>query len=251
MTVAREVFGLEVSLAINSHWHRDHTYGNDVLSATATIFSTVRTRELMVEKLPALLVEQQQFAVNAVEELSAELENASTDEERQLKSEELARWSGIKEGLAAVVLHLPDITFTDKLTIHGTSRRAELLSFGGGHTESDTVLFLPDDGIVFAADLLFNGKQPWIGDGDPAAMVHSLEQIKLSRPEIWVPGHGEVADEACADLMMSYARWVQKAIDDSRTVEEAAAQPLPPEFEGLEGVALFERNVRALFKEHK
>jgi glyoxylase-like metal-dependent hydrolase (beta-lactamase superfamily II) len=248
MDVSRELLGVEVRIAINSHWHRDHTYGNHVLSSRANIISTVRTRQLMAEKLPALLIEQRQFAVNAVEELSAAVENASTDEERQQKSEELARWSGIKEGLASVVLHLPDITFTDKLTLHGTNRRVELLTFGGGHTESDTVLFLPDDGIVFAADLLFNGMQPWIGSGNAAEMAQSLEQIKRLGPEVWVPGHGDVTDASCADLMIRYARWVQKAIDDSRTVDEAAAVPLPPEFEALEGVELFERNVRALYK---
>ena len=37
----------------------------------------------------------------------------------------------------------PNLTFTERLEFHGKDRTAELIAFGGGHTEGDAVLFLP------------------------------------------------------------------------------------------------------------
>jgi len=40
---------------------------------------------------------------------------------------------------------LPNLTFDRRMLFHGSARSAELISFEHGHTESDAVLFLPQE----------------------------------------------------------------------------------------------------------
>ena len=64
---------------------------------------------------------------------------------------------------------LPDIVFSDSLWILGSERDVKLMEFKNGHTASDIVLCVPDQRIVFAGDLLFVQRHPWMSDGDPAS----------------------------------------------------------------------------------
>ncbi len=63
-------------------------------------------------------------------------------------------------------IRTPNLTFIQRLTFHGTVRTAELIDFAGGHTESDSVLYLPQEGIVFIGDLLSIDFHPYLGGGD-------------------------------------------------------------------------------------
>jgi cyclase len=55
---------------------------------------------------------------------------------------------------------LADVTFEQRLTLHSSRRRAELITYGGGHTSSDALLQLPDHRVALIGDLLFVGSHP-------------------------------------------------------------------------------------------
>ena len=112
-----------VRWVLNTHWHADHVLGNGEFD-DATIVSTTRTRELM--------------STIGAERLAAAREEGS---ERELPDE----------------LRLPDETFEESRDFG----RAQALTLGGGHTESDAVLLVPDAGVLIAGDLVVIGMQPW------------------------------------------------------------------------------------------
>ncbi len=246
--------GSPVRYVINSHWHGDHVEGNAALAeAGAIIISTARTRDILAEERPALIEsfrEQKPQFEAELKELQARLETENDEAERQRLQGELLTCRIFLEALPRVTLRLPDWTFERKLVVHGPSRAAEILTFGGGHTESDAILWLPDVGIAFIADLLFNNAHPWVGHGEPDEWLRILDDIDGLAPETVVPGHGPVGVPADLDKMRAYLPVVRGVVADLVAAEAAdeaiASLAPPPQFSAWDGAHRFQNNVRAL-----
>lgn len=71
--------------------------------------------------------------------------------------------------------------------------RLELRHPGDAHTVEDLIVRLPASGIVFAGDLVFRGRIPFVGEADTRGWLAALEAIAAMRPRILVPGHGPAA----------------------------------------------------------
>ena len=65
--------------------------------------------------------------------------------------EEIAK---LLEDLPILEIILPTFIFEEKLMIRGTKRQVEIVCYGGGHTPSDTFMYIPDVKIAFMGDLL-------------------------------------------------------------------------------------------------
>jgi cyclase len=64
------------------------------------------------------------------------------------------------------------------------------------------VLHLPEDGILFAGDLVLVDHIPWVGHGDPEAWQERITDLeKLEPVQKIVPGHGPVADRDAVSKM--------------------------------------------------
>lgn len=252
---AQELTGNPVSILITSHYHPDHTFGNMSVPADATIYSTARTRELCVERLVQRLEGFKTSAFDGLAETQHELDVATTDEERQQLSDELTTWQLMTDGLDTLTLRYPDVTFEQGIAFYGSKRTAHIMTYGGGHTDSDAFIWLPDDNIIFTADLLFNGRHPWAGDGHPGEWVKILEEIKALKPQVWVPGHGAITDAETASMMQVYMQALDKAVEDAikrnLSSEQVAETPCPPEFADLDNPPMFARNVAALVEKAK
>jgi glyoxylase-like metal-dependent hydrolase (beta-lactamase superfamily II) len=90
-------------------------------------------------------------------------------------------------------LRLPDYTFNDFVEIKGTKRTVEFLTFGGGHTDSDALLYLPAERVLLAGDLLVVDNHPALFKGHPRKWLEILAHIKALDPLYLMPGHGELA----------------------------------------------------------
>jgi glyoxylase-like metal-dependent hydrolase (beta-lactamase superfamily II) len=152
--------------------------------------------------------------------------------------------------LPALEFALPTLVFTDRLTLHAASRRVELLTFGGGHTESDLFAFLPDDGVLFAGDLIVLRHHPWLGDGDIVAwpqIVRRIEQLEFS---ILVPGHGPVGVQADAAFVPRYVadllRLTNDRMRDGATADAVAATPVLDQYADLDAPEVYAHNMRFL-----
>ena len=105
-------------------------------------------------------------------------------------------WIGYHQGLVeafpGLTVRPPNVTFARRLVFYGTERWAELIAYEGGHSESDAVLYLPAEGILFMGDLFFVGNHPYLSGGDPDQVIRILETVSGFNPETLVPGHGPV-----------------------------------------------------------
>lgn len=77
-------------------------------------------------------------------------------------------------------------------SIHGSSRSVQILTYGGGHTQSDAFVYLPEEKIAVMGDLLLSKHHLVMMYANPKAWLHILERVELLGVETIVPGHGEV-----------------------------------------------------------
>jgi glyoxylase-like metal-dependent hydrolase (beta-lactamase superfamily II) len=110
---------------------------------------------------------------------------------------------------------------------------------GGGHSESDSVVFVTDGEVLFAGDLVSVRTHPNLVSADLERWRTTLEKIEKIAPRVIVPGHGPVAGiEACAELS-EYLHRVERIANDEgvpEIPEEYAGWELPGHF--FDGIAV-------------
>ena len=215
LRAAAERFG-PVRTVVLSHWHGDHVLGVGAFDGDANVVATAGTAKLMRER-----------TAQRIEALKA----------RPLEDFDGTPFAEIARAeLEALELRLPDETFDDERTFAaGNERAAQVLTYGGGHTLSDGVLWLPSEKILFAADLVVVDSHGWVGDGDVGAWPGILERLAELRPETIVPGHGPVAGPEAIDFMLRY-------LDAVTAAQPGAPNPFP-DLAFAEG---WEQNLQAL-----
>ena len=107
---------------------------------------------------------------------------------------------------------LPTRTFSGKLQIAPGGRRVELIELGPAHTAGDLVVYLPDDRVLIAGDILFHGVTPVLWDGSAANWIRACERILDWKVDVVVPGHGPVTDLGAVDAMRKYWQFLERAV---------------------------------------
>jgi cyclase len=122
-------------------------------------------------------------------------------------------------------LALPFLTFTDRMTLWADERRAELRYCGGpAHTTNDVVVWLPEQSVLFAGDLLFHGGTPFLLSGSVLGAIDVLEGfVRPLGARTVVPGHGPVGGPEMVDEVLGYLRFVR---DVARDGHAAGVPPL-------------------------
>jgi len=211
-------FGRPPSLVINSHYHNDHIWGNQVFTPAAPVISSDRTRQLIATSGKEELEWYSAHSSERLESLRVQYKNATDEKHRNETLLWIGEYEAVLEALPHLSLCSPNITFENRLEIHGTRRSASLTSFEEAHTGSDTILYLPQDGIVFLADLLFVGCHPYLGDGDPFKLIQALHEVSLLDAASFVPGHGPVGSIADVKLLIEY---IEECLQTARVLLNA------------------------------
>ncbi len=163
-----------IKYVINTHWHGDHTGGNENFGkAGATIIAheTVRAR--------------------------------------MEKGGELAAFKMVVPPAATGAL--PVITFSDKAALHLNGQTANIVHMEPGHTDGDSIIHWPDANIIHMGDDFVNGMFPFIDLSSGGALIGIIKAAETvlamsdDKTQI-IPGHGPLA--AKADLARFHAMLV-------------------------------------------
>ncbi|HVB12164.1 MAG TPA: hypothetical protein VNE86_03455, partial [Nitrososphaerales archaeon] len=65
----------------------------------------------------------------------------------------------------------------------------------GAHTLGDTILAMPESGVMFLGDVLYNSTFPYVGDANIEAWIDFLNDIDYSTYARFLPGHGGVCEK--------------------------------------------------------
>ena len=216
--------GKSAFMLVNTHWHSDHTWGNQVFD-DIPIASTRRTVELMVADAPADLTIYEAELDAELKALHARLQ--SDDAAVRAKAQrELRGVEAYKAAASGFRLTLPDLFIEDRLVLEG-QRRVELITYGGGHTDSDVFAWLPDDRVVIAGDLCWNRMHPRTIDGHPQVWAEILDRMVALRPQQVHPGHGQPGGVEVAANLAPYLRTIDEYVAAVRGGDDPRALPPP------------------------
>lgn len=220
-----------IRYVINSHYHFDHSHGNQIYGPEVEIIGTEFAREMMLAG-KSLDSRAHQFFVGAVPSQIAELKKrvaAATDPAEKMRLEgQVAVQENHLEGTKAVKPTAPTITVNDRMTIHHGGREIRILFLGRGHTAGDVVVYLPNEKVVATGDLLVEGTS-YSGDAFIPEWIETLERLKLLDFETVLPGHGNAfKGKAKVQHFQTYLQtlWTEakRLHDTGVSMEEAAKQ---------------------------
>jgi cyclase len=229
----RTVTSKPVRVVVNSHWHPDHSGGNETFATSfpdLEIISSLKTRQLM-EHTAKVYVKTLEFELaQGDQEINKELKSGKTSDGKPLAAKERLDLRDqlemedrfLKEFKAEHTL-LPTVTFEDTLTLHHGGREIRLLALPG-HTAGDVALYLPEEKILLTGDLLAY-PVPFCADSHPSDWIASLEVLSRLDASTIVPGHGAAQhDHRYLTLVLESLRAVRtqvhQALDRGLTLSE-------------------------------
>ena len=250
--VAEEITQKEIKYVFNSHYHGDHTFGNQVFE-DSIIISTAITRDLHKEK-------------NKIHDINKEKEEMSeylTQLRFRMKAEndlvlqasianQINEMEKVYDALPELRTVLPNLIFEDKLVIHGLDRTAEFYCYGGGHTPSDAFLYLPKEKIAFMGDIVLENLHPPIFNSQ--MFINNLTKISQMDIERIVTGHGGISTKDQICVMIQYLNHlnatVTASLKKSEGLEKIKSTAAPVEYSSWMGIDGYKRNLNVIYNEH-
>jgi cyclase len=166
--------GQSPKLAVNTHQHGDHTYGNSLLPAETVLIGQDKMREGL--RLDPIIDGCPPF------------------------------WEPVPDW-GDVTRRLPDITVADALTVHLGDQPVQLRHPGGpAHTTGDLIAWVPGERVLFSGDLVFAGLTPLVFMGSVTGALEAVDWLAGFEPEMIVPGHGPILSGADIDRVLDEHR---------------------------------------------
>ncbi|MQA90883.1 MAG: MBL fold metallo-hydrolase [Gemmatimonas sp.] len=227
----REITTKPVRYVVNSHYHFDHSHGNQIYGPGVEIIGHEYTREAMATGLSLSGRTFARFLApipERVASMRAELDATSDPAAR----EELAQRLEVQENFLAATNSVeptpPNVTLERQLTLIRGGNEIRIEFLGRGHTAGDVVVYLPEQRVLMTGDLFYSGLS-YMGNAYIPDWIETLEKLKEFDFDVVLPGHGPpVRDPAVIDNFQAYLRdfWeqVNELHDADVPVEEAAAR---------------------------
>ncbi|MEJ6006986.1 MBL fold metallo-hydrolase [Paucibacter sp. AS339] len=110
----------------------------------------------------------------------------------QDKASEIGRFPRLFSNVETVPpgLTWPTLTFSGKMTLWLGKLEVQILQLGRGHTKGDTVVWLPQDRVLFSGDLVEFDATPYAGDAYFQDWPQTLDRLAALQPAKLVPGRG-------------------------------------------------------------
>ncbi len=164
---------LPVTHVIVTHYHADHIYGLQAF-----------------RKQGARIIAHR----SALEYLNSETARQRLETSRT----ELAPWV---DGQTVLVPADEWIDGDQTLTVGGM--QFVIRHVGPSHTPEDLVVYLPQEKVLFAGDLVFRNRIPFVGQADSGRWIQALDALLKFDTAAIVPGHGPLSSEARKDMQQT------------------------------------------------
>ena len=195
----RKLTDLPIVYTINTHYHGDHTFGNQVFKSSKSIIAHKNVRNTLIK--------------SGQDHLS------------------LFKTFGLP-GMDEVEVTPPNILYEKEMEIWLGGYRLQLIHHGKGHTNGDTIIFIDQLRTVITGDLVFNKKIPYMAEAYIEDWIKSLKYIELLKNETVIPGHGPIGGRPTVIAMKHYLidlkENVLQQLNDKKSLEEtqSAVEPI-------------------------
>ncbi|HEV7516385.1 MAG TPA: MBL fold metallo-hydrolase [Thermoanaerobaculia bacterium] len=190
----------KLKFVLNTHWHGDHTGGNESFGAEAPILAQTNVRKRMA-------VEQHVMGETVP---------------------------------ASPAKALPVVTYDQSIAIHFNGEDLDVVHYPHGHTDGDSVIFFTGSNVVHMGDDFFNGMFPFVdlaSGGSVQGLTENVAQIlkKLPAGVKVIPGHGPLSDAAGLTafhhMLVATTAVVQKEMKAGKSLEDIKKAGLPTEWD--------------------
>jgi glyoxylase-like metal-dependent hydrolase (beta-lactamase superfamily II) len=182
-----------VRFVLNTHWHFDHTGGNQDFARDATLIAHDNVRRRLAEGAS--------IAGRSIPPAPAEA--------------------------------LPIITFDDSLTVHWNGEAIRALHYAKGHTDGDSVIWFPKSNVVHMGDHFVTYGLPFVdvaSGGSLLGMIDNVERAMEAVPDDVkvIPGHGPLSGKTdvakFTAMLRDCVRLVETAMNEGQTLEQMQAE---------------------------
>ncbi len=160
----RTITEKKIIYVINTHFHTDHVFGNQIFDAP---------------KIAHLLCGKRMQSMLSKEWSTEHLA-------------EMARQQPDQEALVGLRITLPQILFDKALTLELGDLTLEVVH-RGGHTPCSSTVYIPQEEILYISDLLFVGRYPAMMNANCGEWIAALSAVEGMRVKRVVPGHGSLS----------------------------------------------------------
>lgn len=167
------VTGKQVTHVIVTHYHADHVYGLQEFKRAGARIIAHRA---------------------ALEYLHSETAASRLEASRR----ELAPWIDAQTRLVPA-----DEWIDGQRDIVVGGIRLQLIPIGPAHTPEDLVVFVPSEKVLFAGDLVFRGRIPFVGQARSGEWIQALDKMLRLGADAVVPGHGPLSRSSRADMELT------------------------------------------------
>ncbi len=190
MKDATKLSAADINVLVNTHANGDHTWGNGLIS-NAEIIASKSTAEQMLEEIsPAMMVNMLLNAKNMGDAGTFIMENFSG-----------FSWEGLE-------VTMPTKTFEGKMDLKVGTKDVHLVNVGPAHTDGDTLVYVPEDNVVYTGDILFINGTPVIWSGPISNWIKACDYILSLNVENIVPGHGPITDKNGVKKVRDYLSYI-------------------------------------------
>lgn len=163
----RQITDKPIKWVVNTHYHADHSLGNSEFA-----------------KLGAQIISSEETAKDLREKIQNTIDN-------------IEEFGMTKEQIEGTIAAYPSITFTKKITLNlGDDSNATLVEIynpGHSHSNGSSFVYLPEQKVLFAGDILFTGVYPFLGEGNIDEWSKILDYLMTFNASQIIPGHGPVS----------------------------------------------------------
>ena len=199
-----------VRFVINTHYHGDHTGGNEPFNNAG---STLIAHENVRKRLETGGTAGNGGSIKTVQKAASR--NA-----------------------------LPIITFEHDVTVHLNGEDIRALHFPSGHTDGDSIIFFPKNNVVHMGDDFVRYGFPFVdvaSGGSVQGMIAATEKVAAELPADVkvIPGHGALSNmddvKAFTKMLKETSAVVEKALDSHKTLEQMKQEKILAPWEKFSG----------------
>jgi cyclase len=207
LTEIKMITDKPVRWVVNTHFHYDHTDGNSVYGPDVQIIGTEYVRDMLANH-DVLHTEPFKTSVGTLPMQVETLKKQAADEKDPAKRADLEKQIKATQDEIEQIKEVrpvpPNTTYSSKMTLVRGNREIQLLFLGRGHTQGDTVVFLPKEKIVCTGDLM-ESRLAYMGDAIFDEWIKTLDALKRLDFNTVLPGHGvPFHDKALITAYQSY-----------------------------------------------
>lgn len=214
---------LPVLYAINTHYHGDHTFGNQTFRDSHNIIAHENVRRAL------------EFG-------------AGKEQLKVFKSLKIPRIEETK-------VTPPNIIFKEKMDIYAGEYHLELIHVKG-HTDGDLFIYIEALKTLITGDLIMNKRIPYMGDAYIEDWINAINYMGDLDAEIYIPGHGDPGGKPLLIAMKHYLielrRMVANQIKNGSSLKETqdAVRPkLKEKYSNWEKLEWLDENIERAYRE--